>query len=260
MPTPHSHERYRSQDFFRQIAAKAAHGVGHPVSFALAMLTVIAWAASGRIFGYSDTWQLVINTGTTIVTFLMVFLVQNTQNRDSHALHLKLDELIAANRHARKRMIALEELSEDELAALQKDFDRLAREKVRGRSPRARERSPQRSDRRLAEHLVEADRAEIVAQDEPLAGRRELTRCHVVRALDDGTKTEPLALEDEMLALAEDASAASARDERHELRERLPQRHHRAAGGPERQRGATNDDIDREAVTFDFESDEVSED
>jgi low affinity Fe/Cu permease len=97
---------------------------------------VVVWAASGRLFGYSDTWQLVINTGTTIVTFLMVFLIQNTQNRDSHALHLKLDELIRTNKHARDRMMMLEELSEAELDDLQKEFDRLAMEKVAERRER----------------------------------------------------------------------------------------------------------------------------
>lgn len=121
---------YRGSELFRKIAAKTAHGVGHPVSFVGSFVVVLGWAASGRFFGYSDTWQLVINTGTTIVTFLMVFLIQNTQNRDSHAIHLKLDELIRANKHARDRMMALEGLSESELDELQREFDRLAMEKV----------------------------------------------------------------------------------------------------------------------------------
>lgn len=121
---------YRGSELFRKVAAKTAHAVGHPASFVAAALTVMAWAASGRIFGYSDTWQLVINTGTTIVTFLMVFLIQNTQNRDSHAIHLKLDELIRANRHARDRMMGLEKLTESELEELQEQFDRLARGKI----------------------------------------------------------------------------------------------------------------------------------
>lgn len=121
---------FKGSEIFRRLATRTAHGVGHPLSFVAALLVVILWAVSGRFFGFSDTWQLVINTGTTIVTFLMVFLIQNTQNRDSHAIHLKLDELIRANKHARDRMMALEELSEEELDELQQEFARLARAKV----------------------------------------------------------------------------------------------------------------------------------
>ena len=124
---------YRGNELFRRIAAKTAHGVGHPLTFMAAVLTVVLWGASGRFFHYSDTWQLVINTGTTIVTFLMVFLIQNTQNRDSHAIHLKLDELIRANQHARNRMMMLEELSEEELDDLQREFHRKACERVEAR-------------------------------------------------------------------------------------------------------------------------------
>jgi low affinity Fe/Cu permease len=131
-----SNDLYRSSDLFRKVATKTAHGVGHPLTFAGAVLVVVVWASSGHFFRYSDTWQLVINTGTTIVTFLMVFLIQNTQNRDSHAIHLKLDELIHANKHARNRMMALEELSEEELDDLQKEFDRLASAKVAERRER----------------------------------------------------------------------------------------------------------------------------
>jgi low affinity Fe/Cu permease len=128
---PHAREPYRSHELFRVLSNKTAHGVGHPWAFALALGIVIAWALTGPLFGFSDTWQLVINTGTTIVTFLMVFLIQNTQNRDSHALHLKLDELIRAQDHARNRFIALEEMSDEELEDLQREFDRIAREKAR---------------------------------------------------------------------------------------------------------------------------------
>lgn len=119
-----------SNEVFRKIASRTAHGVGHPFTFVMALGVVVLWGVSGHFFHYSDTWQLVINTGTTIVTFLMVFLIQNTQNRDSHAIHLKLDELIHAHKHARNRMIALEELSDHELDDLQHEFDRLACEKV----------------------------------------------------------------------------------------------------------------------------------
>jgi low affinity Fe/Cu permease len=119
-----------SHEVFRKIAQKTAHGVGHPWAFSCALLVVLAWALTGPLFHFSDTWQLVINTGTTIVTFLMVFLIQNTQNRDSHAIHLKLDELIRANKSARNALLVAEELTQDELDALQSEFERLAKEKI----------------------------------------------------------------------------------------------------------------------------------
>jgi low affinity Fe/Cu permease len=115
------------RNLFRQIAHKTSEFVGSPWAFMAACLIVIVWGATGPLFGYSDTWQLVINTGTTIVTFLMVFLIQNTQNRDSLAIHLKLDELIRAVSHARNQLIDLEELTDEELATLQDEF-RLARD------------------------------------------------------------------------------------------------------------------------------------
>lgn len=127
---------YRSNELFRRIASKTAHGVGHPLAFVLAVAAVAIWGLTGKLFNFSDTWQLVINTGTTIVTFLTVFLIQNTQNRDSHAIHLKLNELIRANRRARNRMIALEELPEHELDALQEEFDRRACARVASRRRR----------------------------------------------------------------------------------------------------------------------------
>ena len=89
-------------DLFHKFAVRASGVVGSPWAFALAMVIIVAWGVSGPAFGYSDTWQLVINTGTTIVTFLMVFLIQNTQNRDARAIHLKLDELIRAAQGARR--------------------------------------------------------------------------------------------------------------------------------------------------------------
>lgn len=99
--------------------------MGNPWCFFLALVVIIVWAVTGPFFGFSDTWQLIINTGTTIVTFLMVFLIQNTQNRDAKAIHLKLDELIRALRGARNKMIDLESLTDEELAELRKQFDRL---------------------------------------------------------------------------------------------------------------------------------------
>jgi low affinity Fe/Cu permease len=115
------------RNLFRRIAHKTSESVGSPWAFIAACLIIVVWAGTGPFFGYSDTWQLVINTGTTIVTFLMVFLIQNTQNRDSLAIHLKLDELIRAVSHARNQLIDLEELTDEELAVLQDEF-RLARQ------------------------------------------------------------------------------------------------------------------------------------
>jgi low affinity Fe/Cu permease len=100
---------------FTHFAATIAHATGRPVTFAACCLLVIAWAVSGPAFGFSDTWQLVINTSTTIVTFLMVFLIQNTQNRDGAALQAKLDELIRATQEARNQFVGLEHLDEDEV-------------------------------------------------------------------------------------------------------------------------------------------------
>ena len=103
------------REIFTTFATKTSQIVGSPWSFLVAFLIVIVWGASGPLFNFSDTWQLVINTGTTIITFLMVFLIQNTQNRDAKAMHLKLDELIAATKAARNEMIDIEELSDEKL-------------------------------------------------------------------------------------------------------------------------------------------------
>jgi low affinity Fe/Cu permease len=112
--------------FFDRMAVHIARLVGHPVTFALACLVVLIWASLGPLAGYSDTWQLIINTSTTIVTFLMVFLIQNTQNRDNHALHLKIDELLRALDAADTRLVDLEERSEKDLQQLQAHYKRLA--------------------------------------------------------------------------------------------------------------------------------------
>jgi low affinity Fe/Cu permease len=96
--------------------------VGSAWAFSLALLVVVVWAFTGPLFGFSNTWQLVINTGTTIVTFLMVFLIQNTQNRDGRAMQLKLDELIKTSKRARNSLIDLEDMSDDELDGFQKEF------------------------------------------------------------------------------------------------------------------------------------------
>jgi low affinity Fe/Cu permease len=115
-------------DFFNRIAKKTSLAVGSHWAFVVSFLVIIVWALSGPIFKFSDTWQLVINTGTTIVTFLMVFLIQNTQNRDSRALHLKLDEIIRALEGARNEIIDLEEAKDDVLDQLEKDFRRIQSE------------------------------------------------------------------------------------------------------------------------------------
>ena len=111
---------------FAQAAHWTARQCGRASTFVLACTIIVVWAISGPLFGYSDTWQLIINTGTTIVTFLMVFLVQNTQNRDTTSIQLKLDELIRANEHARNTMVSLEDLTEEQLKRIKATFDRLA--------------------------------------------------------------------------------------------------------------------------------------
>ena len=111
---------------FRKFAHGASQFSGSPWVFCVACLIVIGWAMTGPIFGFSDTWQLVINTGTTIVTFLMVFLIQNTQNRDTRAMQLKLDELIRAAKGARNQLVNLEEMSDEELDRLHAEFQRVS--------------------------------------------------------------------------------------------------------------------------------------
>ena len=112
---------------FQKFARAAARATGRPLAFAIAALIVLVWAVTGPIFHFSDTWQLVINTGTTIVTFLMVFLIQNTQNRDSEAIQLKLDELIRSCGGAHNAVLDIEELSEEELDEIKRGYALLAR-------------------------------------------------------------------------------------------------------------------------------------
>jgi low affinity Fe/Cu permease len=109
-------------NIFRTFAQFVASKTGKPATFALAIMLIILWGFSGPIFGYSDTWQLMINTTTTIVTFLMVFLIQNTQNRDSKAIHLKLDELVKANKAARNMLLDIEAQSDEEIESLEGEF------------------------------------------------------------------------------------------------------------------------------------------
>jgi len=112
---------------FHRYAQLCANVVGSSWAFLIASLVIIVWAATGPIFHYSDTWQLVINTGTSVVTFLMVFIIQNSQNRDTLAMQLKLDELLRAVENARTGMVNLESLDEKELMRLQKEFQRIGR-------------------------------------------------------------------------------------------------------------------------------------
>ena len=112
-------------ELFRTFSQRTSGLTGSPVGFGLAVAVIVVWAVTGPLFGYSDSWQLVINTGTTIVTFLMVFLIQNTQNRDTRAVHLKLDELLRAVQDARNSMLDLENLTDEELDRLQAEFSAL---------------------------------------------------------------------------------------------------------------------------------------
>lgn len=124
-------------DRFHRFSVRCSVFLGAPRSFFLALLIIATWLVSGPIFRFSDTWQLIINTATTIVTFLMVFLIQNTQNRDAKALHLKLDELIRTNRRARNELIDLESMSETELRKLEADFHAVREARGHGNGARA---------------------------------------------------------------------------------------------------------------------------
>ena len=116
----------RNTSRFGRLARTASHAMGQPAAFGTALGVIIIWALAGPLFGFSDTWQLVINTGTTIVTFLMVFLIQNTQNRDAEAMHIKLDELIRAMAQAHNALLNLEELEEEDLDRIRADYLSLA--------------------------------------------------------------------------------------------------------------------------------------
>ncbi|HKO97634.1 MAG TPA: low affinity iron permease family protein [Pyrinomonadaceae bacterium] len=111
--------------WFRKFSLAAANALGAPWMFIANVLLIIIWAGAGPFFDYSDTWQLVVNTATTVFTYLAVFLIQNTQNRDATAIHLKLDELIKGVKGARTHLVNLENLTDDELTALQEEFSRL---------------------------------------------------------------------------------------------------------------------------------------
>jgi low affinity Fe/Cu permease len=128
-------------EVFRRVAQRISSAMGSSWAFLSAVLFVLLWAVTGPFFDFSTNWQLVINTGTTILTFLMVFLIQNTQNRDSKALHLKMDEIIYKTKHARNQMIDLEDLPDDELDKLQMEFHQIqiAQKKRRKKVKKVRE-------------------------------------------------------------------------------------------------------------------------
>jgi low affinity Fe/Cu permease len=130
--TSNGKAQHRIREGFRRFSGAIASAVGSPWAFTAAVLAILVWAILGPHFKYSDTWQLVINTGTTIVTFLMVFLIQNTQNRDARAIHLKLDELIKGTKGSRNMLVDLEECSDEELEQFEKEFRKL-RERQKNR-------------------------------------------------------------------------------------------------------------------------------
>jgi low affinity Fe/Cu permease len=132
----------KSKSGFTRFAKWTAYVTGRPIAFIVAFAVILLWAVTGPIFDFSDTWQLVINTGTTIMTFLMVFLIQNTQYRDSEAIHIKLDELIRSTKEARNSLMDLEEMEDEELDRLRADYEKMAeqarsklqeRQKVKGK-------------------------------------------------------------------------------------------------------------------------------
>jgi low affinity Fe/Cu permease len=139
-------EKHGTGRFFEGFASRATRWSGSVTAFVLAMGLVAAWLVTGPLFGFSDTWQLVINTGTTIVTFLMVFLIQQTQNKDGLAMQLKLNELVAALEGASNRLIAVERLTEPELRTLQAHYERLA------------EMAQEAADLRVSHSIEEAER------------------------------------------------------------------------------------------------------
>ena len=130
------------EKLFNRLANATARLTGKPLTFALCFLVILVWALTGPMFGFSQTWQLIINTGTTIVTFLMVFLIQNTQNRDAAAMQAKLDELVYANRNARNRFIGIEHLTDTELGEILREVEMRALEVHRTRRRHVTEAAP----------------------------------------------------------------------------------------------------------------------
>jgi low affinity Fe/Cu permease len=129
---------HQRPSWFVRFAHYVSHVTGRPISFIVAVSAILLWGLTGPLFGYSDTWQLAINTATTIITFLMVFVIQNTQNRDTASLHIKLDELILVTQKARNKLLDLDSLDDAELEKMQKDYGREARATVERHENRSR--------------------------------------------------------------------------------------------------------------------------
>ena len=127
----------KSRSWFTRLTKWTAHASGRPITFVLAAGVVVAWALTGPLFGFSDTWQLVINTSTTIVTFLMVFLIQATQNRDAEAMQLKLDEIIRAIGNAKNELLDIEQLEESDLDRIRQSYEEIAQKARQGLRSRA---------------------------------------------------------------------------------------------------------------------------
>src|SRR5215212_8840203 len=140
----------RFQHWFKNFAKWTAHVTGHPFAFVVAVAVIVIWAVTGPLFEFSNTWQLVINTGTTIVTFLMVFLIQNTQNRDTGAIQTKLDELIRAIEGAHNALLDLEELDDEEIEHIRRDYRKLAED-----ARKAIEKGMKDTDCQEVEHIEE---------------------------------------------------------------------------------------------------------
>jgi len=148
----------KSKSWFTRFAKWTSRVTGRPVTFIIAVVVVLAWVITGPLFRFSDTWQLVINTATTIVTFLMVFLIQNTQNRDSEAIHIKLDELIRAIKGAHNALLDLEELEDEHLDRIRDHYERIA----------------ERARADLQAGLLDTESPEVPDQeDEETSGRRD---------------------------------------------------------------------------------------
>ncbi|QIP12551.1 low affinity iron permease family protein [Spirosoma aureum] len=151
--------------FFEKFASRATQATGSSTAFLLALSTIVIWVITGPIFGYSDTWQLVINTGTTIITFLMVFLIQKSQNKDSLAMQIKLNELLAVNRKASNRLLNVEDLTEAELHALHEFFGRLA-ERAKAEATLSESHSIEEAEEIHEDKLEELEERRVVRQKE----------------------------------------------------------------------------------------------
>src|SRR4051812_46856995 len=152
---PAEHHPSSMSELFTSCATIVAHAAGKPLAFALCLAVVLVWAASGPIFGFSDTWQLLINTGTTIVTFLMVFLIQNTQNRDGAAIQTKLDELIRSSA-AQNVFIGIEHLTEEEVEEMRMKCEARARGRVADRATKAADAAQEKASAKASKAAIRA--------------------------------------------------------------------------------------------------------